>query len=304
MAVVSIKKMPTDTSDVGFDGSTETQDWIVKCDSSADTAAVARDGKIMSGMTIVAQVPPYLSAHPVVTQMVVKSKHSERIGGARNIFKVRVDYAIPQPSWGAVESRPDGSGVKWNKSVSVSGDESTELTNYNTSKKPIRNSFGDVYHSNATKTYYDEVVTVSYTSDTVDADAIAAARGKINNASVTLTVTKAGLTRTVVYPAYTLKCGNARYEYGYDNNGQGQISVVIPLIFRDQLDATGTQIGWKQKIVDCGYRYKDASGNPVTSEVEVFLDGTGKKLGAGADAVFKIEQIDDAIDFSTLLAGI
>jgi hypothetical protein len=285
------------SADIGV----EQASYLVEFDDNAATPTDALYAQILDGETVVAQVPPDLSEHPSKPAMKVTAKHAEHHEGSRRKFRVSVTWSVPSVSWGAAETKPEGTDVKWNKNISVSGVEIDALTNTKNDSKPLLNSYGDLLGS-VPKTLYDEIITITHNSDVVPSATIAALRGKVNNADVTLSITKGGVTRTATYPAHTLKVGNVTYDIELDSAGAGSFKITIPLICRTQI-VGGSQIGWKVPITDKGYRYLNDAGKTIRSEVEVYLDGSGKKLAAGADEVKIIAPIEDEADISPLLVG-
>jgi hypothetical protein len=291
------------SADSGSGGAREVRPYLVEFAETGATPSDALNAKIMSGETVVAQVPPDLSEHPSYPAMKVTAKRAEPLDEARRKFVVVVTWSVPEISWGAGESNPGGTDVKWNKNISVSGIEIPVLTNTTADGKPLVNSFGDLMGDVET-TIYDELITISHNSDVVPSSTIAALRGKVNASDITLTITKGGVTRTATYPAKTLKVGNVTYDIDIDSSGAGSFKIVIPLICRSRFDKDGNQIGWQAWLTDKGFRYKDSTGAKVIkSDVEVCLDGTGKKVAGGAEQHKLTFDIETAADITPLLAG-
>jgi hypothetical protein len=220
-----------------------------------------------------------------------------------------------------------GQTGKWNIEVSSDGIESVEATTFYNDGSPIINSYHDLYPGGIPKTYYDEKFTISFTTDSVEADALSQLRGKICSTAQTLTVN--GLTR--VFAAYTLKMGVVQWKTTYKSIDASyhQFSVNIDLLYRsvkvnsDGLpDPSGTEIGWATHIDDKGYNYfLDSSPllnqfgeNYATSPTLVNLDGHGYALNlssngtdAGALSVFypsTPKYVDYTADFTSALSGI
>ena len=293
-----IVKQPNDTAGQDDSGQREDVSYIVVMDGPS-TPTAALTASIPDG----AAVPAYYAPHSDPDDgLVVTSKTAERINNSLTVFVVKVTYSTLKNEW--TEPKPPGDNVKWNKTVDVTGVEIVEGVNRDASKKPIKNSFGDIYPADTDKTYYDEQVTVSFSTDTVDVAAIGACRGKINSDPVTLTVTKKGASYTKTFAAKTLKCGNASYRVEVTPDGVGAWNVTIPLIYRSQKNQAGTEVGWTRQIVDKGFRYLDSGGKTVLSETEVLLDGTGHKLGSSADAILLPVDIEDAVAFAGMLTGV
>ena len=164
------------------------------------------------------------------------------------------------------------------------------------------------------KTRFDERVTVSYTTDSLDADSLAGARGKINTNEVTMTVK--GISRT--FPEKSLKLINAPWKTSYSasDGSYTAYSVSIEMVYRADT--------WVTKIIDAGLRkknpddatrpspctYAGGQGN-VTSPVP--LDGSGGQLDLHSgdtkivffpDPDMDPHYIDDDTDFGVFLDGI
>lgn len=293
MAAIRIIKLPHDEASVDGTGMREVQQWQVTFDGITSPRA-ALTASIEGG----AAIPAWGTEHDDDSSMFVTSKTAAREDGARNIFRVVVTYAVPQIGWG--EAKPEGENVKWNKRVSVSGVETVEGTNFDTEGDPIRNSFGDVYSSDIPGVIYDQAITVSFNTDTPNVTAIEACRGKVNDAEVTIALE--GYTQT--FPAGTLRLGNATADAEISPTGETSWAVTLPFVYRSQLDPDNVEMGWKTLIVDKGFRYENDAGKTIKSEVEVFLDGDGKKLPDGDPAVLQVVNNVYEESFTDLLADV
>lgn len=215
------------------------------------------------------------------------------------LAQVTVTWGIPSDGGGGGSGGEGDPGVKWNATISVEGVEFRETVTQDKDGKNIENSAKQPFDPPLEQTYYDEQVTVSFNSWLVDLNNIEATRGKINSASVTMTVN--GLTRT--FAAKTLKLTAAKYTTTVGDGGQTYWDIDYTLLYRKD--------GWKRKVVDRGYyeriggkliQIKDQYGEPVTSPS--YLDGTGKKLSQGADAVLKEFELDKDVSFTGLFTGL
>lgn len=292
MAVQSVKK-GFDTASQDENGKRVEVPYLVLLEQG-DSAVLA-----LSASAGGDSVPAALSTHPDDSLLKLTSKTTERVGGESGLL-IKV-VCVYTPS-----NREQRTGGKWNKRVRVSGIENVEQVNRDANKKPIVNSFPDVYPASVEKVWYDEEINVSFDSDDIDVIALGDSRGRINSGAVTLNITRGNITYTRTFPAKTLKLGNASYEIAFDPDAEAYWAVTIPLYYRTLKNQSGTEVGWTRLIVDKGIRYKDGSGNTVTPKdgMEVFLDGTGKKLADGADAILLPFDIEESVDFMTFLAGV
>lgn len=171
-------------------------------------------------------------------------------------------------------------GDKRNINISFDGVSYEENTNKDKDGKTIVNAAGDIYPAEIKKTYYDEKITIGYTADVVDTATLAGLRGKINPADITLTVK--GHTRT--FAARTLKLVNAPVSTTTQKNDKGW-DVKVELHYRADT--------WDRKLVNHGYKYKDANGDLVkpldrdrepTGEL-IYLAADGTKLDTSSGPV-------------------
>ncbi len=181
----------------------------------------------------------------------------------------------------ALTTFPEAS--KWNKTISSDAVEFTETTTRDKDSILIKNSAGD---SVATpKTRFDRKYSVKFSTNDVSViNSLDDLQGKINSDSVSLNITKGGITVSKTFAAYTLKFLNSPWsivESGTEGHpgSFGYLDVSVELGYRADT--------WLPKIVDMGLRQKNAdtgevgpivddNGNPITSEVP--LDGFGQPL--------------------------
>lgn len=201
---------------------------------------------------------------------------------------VEVRWTVPTQSGTPVV------GGNWDYAVSSEGVAFTESVTKDVSGKPIKNSAGQPFDPSLNKEYYDERFTIAYTTDTVNPITFANVRGKLNAGALTMNVD--GISRT--FAAKSVKCENAGWER-LVQNGQKYFRVQISLLYRADT--------WVRKVPDMGF-YELTGGNLVPIKDKegqmvvqpAYLNGSGAKLTAGADAVLLSFNIDDTADFSFL----
>jgi hypothetical protein len=242
------------------------------------------------------------------SNVVVTSKVATPKQESPYVALVEVTYGIPTRDLVIFPQPP--SANKWNISVEAEGVSYLEPVYADRDGKVIGNSALTGFDPPLVKEYFDELITVTYTTNAANMAAwdteIPPARGKINSDTVTLTIE--GVTRSFV--PETLKLGNARYgvTLGMSETGEleKQFRVLLPLIYRYDT--------WTRRIVDQGF-YElnsssfelepilDANGQMVAQPVP--LDGSGARLAYPAtDAVLLEFDIEETTAFNTFLADI
>ncbi len=299
MAVISVTKAMGDKLSYDESGIVLTENYLVVGEAT-DTPAIAY-GAVdpNTGVTI----RPYGYSHPTYTYLKVASGDATRKDGELScVFLVVL-------VWKSNVLNEQPNNTKWNKRVSSSGVEVVERVNMDVDRLPIRNANGDLYQADLEVVHYDEIITVAYNTKILDGlEDLGKARGRVNDADVTLTITRYGRAYTRTFPAKTLKLGNATWEIDVGPDGDGFFNVSIPLIYRHQLDKDLAEIGWKFQVPNRGERYKFVTGTgsvllPSKTGI-VDLDDDGTKLAP--DALQKMIIVDgiDTYDFSTFLSGL
>ena len=253
-----------------------------------------------------AGVPVDGEALTVGSNIVVTRKTATPVPESPKVALVEVTYSLPTSTGLVIFPQPPAA-TKWNISIEVEGVSYIEPVNHDRDGKAILNSALYPFDPPPVKEYFDELITVNYTTNAANMAAwdteMPPARGKINSDVVTLTVK--GIART--FAVETLKLGNARYGLTLGLSETGEIEehyrVSIPLIHRFDT--------WKRRFLDQGY-YElntagelapilDANGQMVSQPV--LLDGMGAQL-VGDIAVTLDFDIEDTTTFNTFLADI
>lgn len=297
MSVVSVhRKFIGDLQESATGGITQQIVYQVICSANSDdevTARLAVDPMGSNPMNGTRNVPAMYSAHPTIGISVIQ-KRVQREGIGRS-FLVYVDYGTP-PLIG-FETYPGGTDVRWNKRVRRQTQSETSGVNKARDGVNILNSFGDIYPADIPKPYADSVYVVSFNLDTLATfgPACETTVKRVNDASVVMNID--GFSKT--FPAGTLFCEDATWEWQKQADGSIQRYGEIILIYRHQLASDGTtEIGWKTHLVDRGYHYFDADTNVVSSPSLVNLDGSGGLLAPGADEEYIDEDVLDSATFT------
>jgi len=271
---------------------TRTYEYQVVCDSITDDSAVAQvanDGTTAIPLTgsAVADGSSWL---------LVTSVKATRTEESPFVFKVIVT--------GSVQS--EAASNKYNVTISCDGIEYQESITKDINGLPIKNSAGDPFPGGVLQTRYDEEITLSFNSTSVDLANISATRGKVNSGAVTFNAN--GINRTCA--AKTLKLAKARYSSTVPATlATAGVTVEweIQYVFQYRADT------WERYVIDQGMRMlsggptnrvaiPDVNGHPVTSPA--FLDGSGHPLTNGASVTLLGFEVDTAVDFSGLCSGL
>lgn len=171
---------------------------------------------------------------------------------------------------------------------------------------PLTNSADEPFDPHVTKRFSDMVIRIEKNEAAYNPAVTVGYIGAVSSADWTPTCI--GTT----FAAGTVKCDlidsvPARY---------GPITYfkkVYEFRIRDDKESDGTLIGWKRRLRDQGLRERtgtdddgnpiyaaitDANGSPITTPVS--LDGSGKRLTDGADAVFLLKEVNKTIDLNGL----
>ena len=237
-------------------------------------------------------IPNYMDGHPTTPQLRMIDKQSS---GNGYVFTVTCKYQVPKKTFEA--PAPSGSSTRWNKSVSISGQISTEYMDKDKDGKVITNTLGDAFKPGLEVEFYDEVINISFNTRTLNVAALGDARGRVNSDVVTLTITKGNYQRS--FPVGTLKLTEASYSTESDDSGNDFWNVNITLVYRHQFKAgTSTEIGWDTQVCNKGYRFKDGSGNIQKSYTEVYLKSDGT-LCASTDTAYMLQfSLVDKVPFT------
>jgi hypothetical protein len=261
--------------------------YEVLSDSMADTCYEAMYAFLGTEESIPETGDPHPSGY-----LRVKSKSAVRTKESPFCFLVTVN-------WGSTSESPVQfpTGAKWNVEISVDGVEYSQPAYKDVNGAALVNSAGDPFDPPLEQTYYDEEITVSFNTRTVDASAIESARGKTNSASFSFTV--AGLSRT--FATKTLKLVKASYSTVYENNDSYW---KVSYVFRHRVDT------WTRTVLDQGYNawdsvasklviIKDKNGDPVNTPAMLDSDG------AVTDTAHFLDfQMEGTASFSTLFTGL
>jgi hypothetical protein len=256
----------------------------------------------------VTSIPPDNDPISPGSNVVVTNKVATPKQESPYVALVEVTYSVPRSDF-VIFPQPIGAN-KWNISIEAEGVSYVEPVYADRDGKVIGNSALSGFDPPLVKEYFDELITVTYTTNAANMAAwdteIPPARGKINSDVVTMTVE--GVART--FAVETLKLGNARYGMttGMSDAGvlEKQFRVMLPLLYRFDT--------WKRRVMDQGF-YElnpttfeldpilDAHGQMVAQPVP--LDGSGAKLAYPATDAFMLEfDIEETTAFNTFLADI
>jgi hypothetical protein len=282
MSVLQVQPTFGDNGKLAIDGSEQTRNFLVECNSVSDTPAIAASA---SG------IPTLGTADETITGLIVQSIDAQRTSESPYVWNVAAHYSTAKPT--GAGQRPDpgtnGAGLKWQAEISVDGVEVTQEAMADVDGSPIVNSFGDRFTPALAQTLYDEQVTLSYYTDSVAAATIRGLRGKLNAASITLNPPGCTLT----YAAKEMKLTRAAYSLARD---QTATAWKVDLVFQIRIG------GWTYKMVDSGYNYSDGSA-VVRGQTPVLLDGDAGKLPDDTDAVLIDFELEPTGDISGLFDG-
>jgi hypothetical protein len=299
MAVKSVTKKMGDSSTQDENGIVLKENYLVLADA-ADTPLIAY-GAVDPGTSLT--VPIYGQTNGVVR---VANLAVDRVGDEKSpLFNVAVEWRSN------IFGEPPKDNGLWNKRVSSSGIEIIERVNKDESDFPIRTTVGQLYQADLELVMYDEMITVRFdTRETGNLLALSKARGRVNDADVTLNITRYGVTYSQTFPEYTLKLGNATWEVNLGSDGNGLFSVEIPLIYRHQLNTQGSEIGWATQIPNRGTRYFIKVGDQKQGPIDtnrgetVDLDKDGFKLPPDTIQYMLVRRLIKKTDFSAFLKGV
>jgi hypothetical protein len=322
--IISCTKQPNDneSGQVQLGGSYNTPQpvekqffQVVVAEASATPLEVQYATYTPAGGAAASEVamPGFFGVHPIYTELQLLNKIAKREKGgsraAKTVWNVECDYSLFPIS--------GNTSTAANIKISVDGVKTQAYTQLSQdgSNTPIRNSVGDLYPDPIEITLYDEVISVSYESNTVNGDSVAASRGVINNGTVTLNVPQGTLYYTRSFAKHTLLFDNASYSTTLSvSNPQNTVwQISYQLVYRWS--------GWDVTIPDKGYRYfiTDVSPDDLASTTikpsewkdhAEYLDGSGVKLASGAalvnvvDAMGNKPQVYVDGDLATLISDI
>lgn len=242
-------------------------------------------------------IPPYYDPLSPGSNIVVTNKTVTSVGESPYIVDVEVKWSVP--TTGTFEPQPEGED-NWGFDLAVRGVSVVETTNKDVYGNPMSNSSHEPFPLAVEKESFDEDVIWSFNAISVEGDAIAEARGKINSDTVVLATE--GLTRT--FPPGTLRLGNVEYSRAANKDGQIFYRVVCPLHYRAET--------WAQLVVDEGFHtlnddlewepIPDAKGDPKSTST--YLDGTGQVADPGSEAVLLEFDIYEEADFNVFLGNV
>ncbi len=291
MALLEVRRLWEETAD----NTGEERAYLVEYNTAAEftlwDARTANDGTTA--------IPADGDALTPGSNIKCVSKKARRLKEAPQCARVDVIFAVP--GVGVVGGGGGGDDEdRWNFSITSSGVSFVESVTEERYGLPVANSAGQPFDPGLVKEYYDELITVSFTTNNLDPDEIAYCRGKVNSDSITMTVK--GVTRT--FNANELKLGNAEWSFTTGDGAADVVRVTLPFIYRVD--------GWKRRVPDMGYYtlgdanaldpILDAGGDKVVQPS--YLDGAGQLNPFGEPVVLLEFDIDDETEFSTLLAGL
>jgi hypothetical protein len=290
MSVLSVKMTSSKaTSTPGGHG--ETREYIVLCGAVTDTAIVALAA---SG------IPVDGAAHPDDPTMFCSSKDATYDTKTADpwVYNVTANFKTPDTGSSPQQTNPDPDDD--DVIFSVRGVEVTYPMHVDAAGTTVLNSAGDSFDDPPKGLHYDEEITVTVSQTTIDPDAIAGYRGKVNSASFTI-IMQDGTSRTLA--AHSCRMGNISYEQ-QSRNGVLYWKVTYPIMWRDPTDYSTP---WKTRVLDEGYRELsggdkvDITMNGKRPSRPLMLDGSGTKTDQDPANAFLLEFLDyTEIDFGTL----
>lgn len=293
--VTSIFRTPVQRGSDGDGGSNLRWEYLVQFDAPATVGAA------LAASLGADRIPAYGDVCPENLTLRCRGRDAEPAGGNRCIWRVSVEWGTQAWSFNS----PPGEGAeKWNVQIEVAGIEVIEdSTNVDIHRKAIRTTAKEAF-APIPVIRYDEQILVRYQTRSINWSAIAACRGKINDATVSMNISRAGVSYARSFPSSTLKCGNATYAIEIGPGGVGYWNVTIPLLYRSRTSYQGLEIGWTAQVSNRGYYYIDDSSARQRSNEMVYLAQDGKKLPDGDDAVLLEFDMIPFASFTELLSGI
>lgn len=240
----------------------------------------------------------------------VQPRRTKEVGTA---FEVEVEYQL---------ATIYTSGQKFNASLSIDGVDSTIPVDVDMNGYAIANSAGDPYDPQQVVDSFEELITISYQTDTPDESDLAAARGLVNSDSVSFTVN--GVTKS--YSARQMKLKNASLttQFNAATSGGGYTGTPMWTVKIDMLCKTGSAT-FEVQLIDQGFQYwsgsgstlqklkfTDQSGDPVNTPQ--YLNGRGGSLTVSAGSSGSVSsvtspyvntfELEDEYTFDSFLGGI
>lgn len=177
----------------------------------------------------------------------------------------------------------------------------TEPIDRDADGEPLTNSADEPFDPAVTEEYYDRIMRIEVNQADFNTEAVEPYVGAIN--SVAWTPACVGRS----FDAYTARC----LSIDGDPQRVGTIDfyrAVYEFAIRDDGILVGeTKLGWRRRFQDMGFREKidgeyytllDADDNPLTQPVP--LDGSGQRLGAAAEPVWRVFVTKRPMDFAGL----
>lgn len=272
------------------------------------TASLAEAQVADDGTTAVVA---YGTQHAVDAQLYATDFDTRRDGENPNLFYVTVTWRVPTTE---VIVR---TGI-WNVEVELGDADVTEPIFQDLQGLPIVSTAGEPYNPALEKTYSDDVLTITFSTDLPDTDTWKERKGKVNDDTVTLTyhgVEFSYTRRQLKLVGNAAKPVTTESGWTYFNctlklaarfgaptvNGPGGEPIPITGYSRailDQgsywFDPTETDEKKKKK------QFKDKYGETLDSGL---LDGNGLPLFEGDAPVFNVFEVEEEADFSALFTG-
>jgi hypothetical protein len=201
------------------------------------------------------------------------------------------------------KKQPPENPTKWATDISISGQKFTQTTYVDKDGLPVQNSAGQAYDPGAERTYYDEVINLSYLSLSDESAAFAPLRGKVNAYATTFSVK--GMTRT--FGPRQLLFDDANFSTSYF-----AADSTTP-IWKVSLTFIGRQDSFVNTILDQGYYSLDPGTNKLVAIKDKYgdlvsaparLNGSGRVLTPGAASVYKTYKIEGEENFDVAFAGL
>lgn len=244
--------------------------------------------------TEVTGLPAKLSAHPVHSHLLVTGYEEQEDSGIRWLVTVK---------YGAIEAKGTGdlSRVVSRSGNTVEG--ARDLTHDAVTGALVLNSAGDAYDSTISVPTAAYEITIVRQEDTAPAT-VMPYRGTINSASVTImdTTFAAYAARLTITFKETDGSSDFDYEYTYTITERKNLVLIGGVL---------TDIGWRESMVDQGYRYLDGgvkkqamvldeNGEKRPVNTPILLNGSGAKLALGGNPVVGLYQAHPTANWSSL----
>lgn len=147
---------------------------------------------------------------------------------------------------------------------------------FSTTPKPYVNAAGDPLEDPPKSEDSNPVLQITRFEQTYDPTIVSSYRNRINDSAWLAHGSFAG------FPAYTVKCTEISAKRVYDPDWGVYWEVTYEFEFKLEPDETGTQIGWKAKVLNAGMRCLSSGklvpclvqGHPVSSPVNLTNTGT------------------------------